>query len=84
MDTIPAPTTLPTLRQTVAHVVGAAPNDIGDDDNLIFLGLGSLEVMRLITAWRRSGVAADFAALVAEPTLAAWWRHLSAANPADR
>ncbi|NRQ34236.1 phosphopantetheine-binding protein [Nonomuraea sp. NN258] len=64
------------LRETVAALIGAAPEDIAGDANLVYLGVGSLEMMRLVTRYRRQGVTLDFAVLAAEPTLDAWERHL--------
>ncbi|MFG2006869.1 phosphopantetheine-binding protein [Spirillospora sp. NPDC048911] len=66
------------LRETVAQIIGTDPGAIADDANLIVLGLGSLEMMRLVTRWRRQGIDADFTELAAEPTVAAWTAHLKA------
>jgi aryl carrier-like protein len=66
------------LRESVAQIIDVSPNEITDDANLVFLGLGSLEMMRLVTKWRRQGIRADFAELAAEPTVAAWISHLQA------
>ncbi len=71
------------LRQAVSAVIGVPPEEIPGDANLVFLGLGSLELMRLVTRWRRAGLAVDFAALTAEPTLDAWAAQYAAAA-ADR
>ncbi|MFF1925183.1 phosphopantetheine-binding protein, partial [Streptomyces sp. NPDC058221] len=65
------------LREEVAAAVGMAPGTISGDANLVHLGLGSLEMMRLVTRWRRQGLPADFAALAGAPTLDAWHRHLT-------
>lgn len=70
------------LRESVAGLIGIGPGEIADDANLIFLGLGSLEMMRLVTRWRRHGIRADFAELAAEPNLAAWASHLKAVSGA--
>ncbi|MGJ6960525.1 phosphopantetheine-binding protein [Streptosporangium sp. G11] len=67
------------LRRTIATIVGTEPGEIAGDTNLVFLGLGSLEMMRLVTRWRRQGVAVEFGELAAEPTVDAWQRHLHAA-----
>lgn len=63
------------LREAVAAMIGAEPDAIAPDANLIHLGLGSLEVMRLVNRWRRDGLPVSFRELAAEPTLDAWQRH---------
>ncbi|MFD6533818.1 phosphopantetheine-binding protein [Streptomyces sp. NPDC060184] len=63
------------LREAVATMIGAQPDEIAPDANLIHLGLGSLEMMRLVNRWRRDGLPVSFRALAAEPTLDAWQRH---------
>ncbi|CAM5506547.1 hypothetical protein GCM10010329_63820 [Streptomyces spiroverticillatus] len=73
------PLTEAELRQDVAAMTGLAAETITGDAHLVHLGLGSLEMMRLVTRWRRQGVPADFAALAAAPTLDAWHQHLSGA-----
>ncbi|MFD9033337.1 phosphopantetheine-binding protein [Streptomyces sp. NPDC059567] len=67
------------LRQEVAAALGAQPDAIPGDAHLVHLGLGSLEMMRLVTRWRRQGLPAEFAELAAAPTLDDWHRHLTAA-----
>ncbi|MCE7082328.1 phosphopantetheine-binding protein [Streptomyces sp. ST2-7A] len=73
-----APLSAQELREAVAGMLGVTPQEVPDDAHLVHLGLGSLEMMRLVTRWRRQGVPADFAELTAAPTLAAWQRHLDA------
>ncbi|MET8183649.1 phosphopantetheine-binding protein [Streptomyces sp. NPDC005336] len=63
------------LREAVAAMIGAEPDAIAPADNLIHLGLGSLEMMRLVNRWRRDGLPVSFRELAAEPTLDAWQRH---------
>ncbi|MGN9840967.1 phosphopantetheine-binding protein [Nonomuraea sp. H19] len=65
-----------TLRENVAAIIGAAPEEIPGDANLVYLGVGSLEMMRLVTKMRRQGITLDFSELAADPTLDAWERHL--------
>jgi aryl carrier-like protein len=72
------------LRRAIAEIMEADPEEITGDANLVFLGLGSLEMMRLVTRWRRAGLAVDFAELAADPTLDAWTGHLVAAWEAGR
>ncbi|MYR70093.1 MULTISPECIES: phosphopantetheine-binding protein [unclassified Streptomyces] len=67
------------LRRDVAAAIGADPGTLTGDAHLVHLGVGSLEVMLLVTRWRRQGIPVDFAALTATPTLDAWHRHLTEA-----
>ncbi|MFE3824861.1 phosphopantetheine-binding protein [Streptomyces sp. NPDC059092] len=70
---VPAPpVTGEELRSALAELIGVSPSEIEDDANLIRLGLGSLEMMRLVTKWRRAGVGVDFGELTGTPTFAAW------------
>ena len=65
------------LRASVAPSVGLAPADVPDDENLIALGMTSLELMGLVNEWRAAGLAVTYSKLVREPTVAGWWRHLN-------
>jgi aryl carrier-like protein len=65
------------LRETLAPLLGILPAEIAPDANLVVLGLSSLEIMRLISSWRKSGVPAQFDALVAAPTLNGWIAHFA-------
>jgi aryl carrier-like protein len=69
--------TVDLLRDSVAQFLGDGAG-IDDDANLIHLGLGSLEIMRLVGRWRRMGIPADFGALAAEPTINGWARYFAA------
>lgn len=71
------------VRETVADLIGVAATEIADDVNLVLLGLGSLQVMRQSSRWRRAGTPVDFDTLVAEPTVAAWARHLEEVRSAQ-
>ncbi|GAA2611599.1 phosphopantetheine-binding protein [Streptomyces tubercidicus] len=64
------------IREAVATVLGIAPEEIADEDNLAQMGLSSLQLMRLSGRWRRAGLDVDFATLAVEPTVRAWARHL--------
>lgn len=77
MDTTSTPTEFD-LRATVAPLLGVEPDAIGLDANLVVLGLSSLEIMRLVSRWRKSRIPVQFDALVAEPTLAGWLAHFDA------
>ncbi|MFE5597691.1 phosphopantetheine-binding protein [Streptomyces coelicoflavus] len=66
------------LREAVEAVIGAEHGTIEPNANLIHVGLGSLEMMRLVNRWRRDGLPVSFRELAAEPTLEAWQRHFDA------
>ncbi|MBY8880278.1 phosphopantetheine-binding protein [Actinacidiphila acidipaludis] len=76
-DREPPAVTTDEVRGAVAAVLRVAPSLIGDDTNLVDLGLDSLRMMRLTGRWRRGGRKADFHVLTAEPTVRAWARHLN-------
>lgn len=64
------------LRDTLAQLVGLPTSEITGDANLVFLGLTSLEMMRLVTRWRRQGLPVSFETMAATPTFDAWDEHL--------
>lgn len=76
MDKSPNPTEQD-LRETLASMLGIGPAELEPDANLVVLGLSSLEIMRLVGRWRKSGVPARFDALVAAPTLNGWLAHFA-------
>lgn len=47
--------------------------EIDDGQNLIELGLDSLQMMRMVNKWRRAGAKVTFAELIAAPRLGDWW-----------
>jgi mycobactin phenyloxazoline synthetase len=67
-----ASTTEQSVRDEVAELLGVAPADIDPDADLIASGLDSIRMMSLSGRWRRQGIDVGFAALAADPTLAAW------------
>ena len=75
-STMQAPPAASDLKREISELLGMPADEIADDDSLAMLGVGSLEVMRLATRWRRAGLDIDFTALVEEPTVADWERHL--------
>ncbi|MFI6344280.1 phosphopantetheine-binding protein [Streptomyces sp. NPDC050560] len=70
------------LRAIVAPLLGLAPDEIEPDGNLVLLGLSSLEIMRLVSRWRKAKVPVQFDALVAAPTLNGWLAHFASLAPA--
>lgn len=61
------------MRAELARLLRLPPEEIGDDDNLIDLGLDSMRAMALLTRWAEQGVELDLAAVAETVTLAAWW-----------
>jgi aryl carrier-like protein len=70
--------TLDQLREAVAAIIGSEPDAIPEDANLLQLGVDSLGMMRLVNRWRREGIRVSSRELAAQPTLAAWQRHIDA------
>ncbi|MDF2257471.1 non-ribosomal peptide synthetase [Streptantibioticus ferralitis] len=70
------------LADEVAELLGLPTQEVGEDQNLIALGLDSLAMMRLAGRLRRSGLDIGFAELAAEPTVAAWRELVAAASQA--
>ncbi|GAA2268904.1 MULTISPECIES: phosphopantetheine-binding protein [Kitasatospora] len=60
------------LRTHLAELIDVPVEDVTDDANLIKLGLGSLQIMRLITRFRRAGADLGFGDLAGIPTFASW------------
>ncbi|MGW0650383.1 salicylate synthase [Streptomyces umbrinus] len=60
------------MRRDVADLLGAAPEEMADDENLIMLGLSSLEVMTLASRWSSSGVVVRYTDLLEQPTISHW------------
>jgi mycobactin phenyloxazoline synthetase len=63
------------LRETIAALIKVQPTDIPGDDNLIMLGLTSMDIMRLVGRWRRAHLPVVFEELAATPTLNGWLAH---------
>ncbi|MFJ5228724.1 phosphopantetheine-binding protein [Kitasatospora sp. NPDC088391] len=71
-----------TLRAEIADLLGEAPEDIHDEDDLRDLGLDSMRLMHLVETWRARGARVEFADLAdldGPPTLLAWSAHLTRA-----
>ncbi|MGV6487669.1 phosphopantetheine-binding protein [Stenotrophomonas bentonitica] len=73
-DTLTVPLTLERMRADVAGMLGEAPDAVGDDDNLMDLGLDSMRVLGLVLAWSNAGIALEFGHLAEHTTLAGWWQ----------
>lgn len=72
--TLSAPLTLERMRADIAALLHEEPSAIGDDDNLMDLGLDSMRAMNLVLQWGEAGVSLDFAELAEHVTLAGWWK----------
>jgi len=70
-----APLTLERMRADVAELLGMSPAEVADDENLVDLGIDSLQIMTLADRWSRAGgVRIDFPDLAEHPAVGAWWR----------
>ncbi|MGV0745740.1 AMP-binding protein [Mycolicibacterium sp. XJ870] len=81
MDDIALDTTR-SIRETVAEILGVSSDAVDPEADLVEQGLDSLRIMSLAGRWRRQGVAVDFAALTAAPTVSAWARLVSSGRRA--
>ncbi|MFB8002098.1 amino acid adenylation domain-containing protein [Nocardia sp. NPDC056000] len=70
------------IRAIVAAALDVAPESIGDDDDLVSLGMHSMKLMHLSAKWRKQGYEVRSSALALEPTLAAWTALLGAGQVA--
>lgn len=61
-----------TVLEEVAELLGAAPDTVDPDADLIGCGLDSIRMMSLSGRWRKRGLDINFAALAQNPTVAAW------------
>jgi len=62
--------TLQRLREDIAAMIEEDASVVGDNDNLMDLGLDSMRAMNLVMQWDEQGVPLDFADLAEAPTLA--------------
>ncbi len=65
-------TSAQTVRDEVAELLGVSPDAVDPDADLIASGLDSIRMMSLSGRWRKQGINVGFAALAANPTVAAW------------
>ena len=68
----PCTSTATLLRRSLSEALGQPAEQIPLEANLIEWGLDSVTLIRLAGQWRRQGLAARFAELVADPRLCAW------------
>ncbi|MBN1468464.1 MAG: amino acid adenylation domain-containing protein [Fusobacteriaceae bacterium] len=50
--------------------------DFEDSQNLLEVGLNSLQVVRLVNQWRKQGISVSFGELMENPTALKWWEIL--------
>ncbi|NDZ96396.1 isochorismatase [Streptomyces sp. SID6673] len=66
----------------IAEILQIPVEEIGDDTNVLDIGLDSIRLMSLVERWRAAGaVKADLVALASDPIVGTWVREL-AADPA--
>ena len=73
-----APLTREEMRADIAATLKEDPARIGDDDNLMDLGLDSLQVMDLLSKWESRAPGLDYGALMEAETFSAWWQIVAA------
>ncbi|TCJ94175.1 mycobactin phenyloxazoline synthetase [Nocardia alba] len=69
------------IRAAIARHLDITPDAVAGADDLIQLGLDSIRTMKLAGAWRKRGIAVNFALLAAHPTVDAWYALLNGADP---
>lgn len=65
--------TLERMRADIAAMLHEEPEAVGDDDNLMDLGVDSMRAMNLVAKWNEAGAGVEFAELAEYVTLAGWW-----------
>ena len=69
--------TLESMRADIARMLHEDVSEIGDDDDLMDLGLDSMRAMNLVLKWSESGLPLEFSEFAERTTLAGWWRLVS-------
>lgn len=65
--------TLERMRREVAEILYLEPEEVGDEDDLLDLGLDSVRLMSLAARWNEAGARVSFAELAEHPVLRRWW-----------
>ena len=65
--------TLERMRREVAEILYLEPEEVGDEDDLLDLGLDSVRLMSLTARWNEAGARVSFAELGEHPVLRRWW-----------
>lgn len=71
------------MRADIAAMVHETPDAIGDDDNLMDLGVDSMRALNLSLLWSEA-VPLEFSELAEHVTLAGWWSVVEARLMAAR
>ena len=66
--------TIDRMRRDIAGMIYVDPEEIGDDDNLMDLGLDSMRAMNLVLLWQQRNIHLNFAELATSLTLDHWWK----------
>ncbi|MEJ9080842.1 MULTISPECIES: phosphopantetheine-binding protein [Gordonia] len=62
----------------LAEMLGVGPDELGDDVNVLDMGLDSVRLMSLVERWRADGsVDVDLVTLAEVPEVGAWVRELT-------
>lgn len=62
----------------LAEMLGVGPDELGDDVNVLDMGLDSVRLMSLVEKWRADGsVDVDLVTLAEVPEVGAWVRELT-------
>ncbi|MGW5439708.1 non-ribosomal peptide synthetase [Nocardia asteroides] len=69
------------IRAAIARQLDLTLEEVADATDLIQLGLDSIRTMKLAGAWRKRGIAVNFALLAAHPTVDAWFALLNGGDP---
>ncbi|SFA90679.1 Aryl carrier domain-containing protein [Poseidonocella pacifica] len=70
------------MRADIADALGVTPEAIADDASLIDLGVDSMRMMDLMSAWEARQPGLDYMDFMESETLAAWWGIVSAGQKA--
>lgn len=66
--------TMERMRADIAATLHEDPSAVGDDDNLMDLGVDSMRVLNLVLYWSdMSGISLEFGEIAEHVTLAGWW-----------
>jgi aryl carrier-like protein len=65
--------TLEQMRADIARIIEADLDEVGDDENLMDLGLDSMRMLGLVVKWGQSGIKLEFSDLAEYLTLGEWW-----------
>ncbi len=67
------PLNLATMKLQIADSLGISVDEVGDDENLMYLGLDSIRLMSLLETWREIGADVSFAELAESTSVGTWW-----------